>query len=160
MAKLKSSAKVWPLTFNFEFKEPKYFTPTTGTSAKLDRIRLDKEDGTYTEVHLEVGEVDEPAEIEQLSGNGNDSEEEKDGSDSDDEYDFDKAMDDEGRKSAGAVEKKIEIDQFATSAVDDLLGGDDEPERGTVSMGALQEDLINLNPFESAEERQPTPTKE
>jgi len=38
MMKLKSSAKVWPLTFNFEFKEPKYFTPATGTAAKLDRI--------------------------------------------------------------------------------------------------------------------------
>lgn len=64
MIKLKSSAKVWPLTFNFEFKEPKYFSPANGTSAKLARIKLDKEDGTHTEVHLEVGEIDEPAEIE------------------------------------------------------------------------------------------------
>lgn len=125
--KVQKLANTFPAMFNFQFKEPKYFIPPKDTMSRLDNMM------EGVEGQDEFGEYGEDIELEEgMKFNDSDSE-------------TNESAPEMGRNSAGAVER-IQVDDYNTAALDDLLG--EEEERKGVSMGAINDDLINLNPFE------------
>ena len=168
---LRKEANTVPMLFGFSFKEPNYYKPDARKERAMKNALKDKESGGDGFADDGFGDdhfVEEMPEFEDQEKDdfGVDEYKEEDDEDSDDEYQFDLLGDIKkqeqmasvhagggyrGRRTVAAAPKreKIQVDDFNTAALDDLLGGGEAPPpQRSGTMNAVQnQDEEEWDPF-------------
>lgn len=143
---LKKEANTIPMLFGFTFKEPNYYKPDPNKERAMRKALKDKESGGdgFMEDDGLGDDIENLPEFEDQEVKRDYSEDEKEEEDSDDDYQFDLLGDIKKQEEMASVHgakkrntvaqpqrrEKIQVDDFNTAALDDLLGGaQPKPER-------------------------------
>jgi len=158
---LRKEANTIPMLFGFSFKEPNYYKPDAKKERAMKNALQDKEAGGDGYIEDDGDFAEEMPEFEdQEKAAFGDEDEYKDGEeeDSDDDYQFDllgevKKAEQMASTHGGGRRKtttnipkkeKIQVDDFNTAALDDLLGGgiaEKPPQRsGTVKIAQADDE--------------------
>lgn len=163
---LKKEANTIPMLFGFSFKEPNYYKPDAKKERAMKNAKKDKEAGGDGFVDEDDDFAEEMPDFEdQDKADFADEYKEEDDEDSDDDYQFDILGDVKkqeqmasvsggkySRKSVGGGRKdKIQVDDFNTAALDDLLGGGAPPARRSDTMVAPSQKEEEWDPFANKE---------
>lgn len=160
---LKKEANTIPMLFGFSFKEPNYYKPDSKKERAMKNALKDKEAGGdgFIDDDDDFAEEMPEFEDEDKGGFADEYKEEEDEADSDDDYQFDLLGDVKkqeqmasvhggkvSRRSVGGAKKeRIQVDDFNTAALDDLLGGEAAQIKRSGTVAAPSGDEQEWDPF-------------
>lgn len=158
---LKKEANTIPMLFGFSFKEPNYYKPDPKKERAMKNALKDKEAGGDGFLDDDDDFAEEMPDFEDQEKGGFDEYKEEDEENSDDDYQFDILGDVKkqeqmasvsggkiSRKSTGMNKRdKIQIDDFNTAALDDLLGGEAPPPKRSETMVSSSKNEEEWDPF-------------